>query len=85
MIAAALPPGLGKMLEASGLRQHCSVPPERRAERQRPAHPRAEFGDGASGHERQQRGGAAGRGGPALLAVGAPLWFLMLGDQEDGA
>jgi hypothetical protein len=42
-IAAALPPGLSKMLEASGLHDSIApVSPERRAEQVRSAYPRSE-------------------------------------------
>jgi sporulation protein YlmC with PRC-barrel domain len=79
-IAAALPPGLGKILEASGLRDSIApTSPERRAEQVRSAYPRSE-----------PASVTASSGGAnwaywvlPLLAVAALLWFLLpSGDQR---
>ena len=75
-IAAALPPGLGKLLEASGLRDSIApVSPERRAEQVRTAYPRSEPAVETAGV------GAKGASWAywvlPLLAVAALLWFLL--------
>jgi len=84
-IAAALPPGLGKLLEASGLHDSIApISPERRADQVRAAYPRT----GASDAYSAESAGVSARGASwpywvlPLLAVGALLWFLLAsGDQ----
>jgi sporulation protein YlmC with PRC-barrel domain len=75
-IAAALPPGLGKMLEASRLRDNIApISPERRAEQVRASYPRSETVEPAA------VSASSGASWPywvlPLLAVGALLWFLL--------
>jgi hypothetical protein len=81
-IAAALPPGLGKLLDASGLRDSIAsaVSPERRTDQIRSAYPQ-------SGVTDAQRAGDGDRAGMQsrnwaywvlpLLALAALLWFLL--------
>jgi Bacterial protein of unknown function (DUF937)/PRC-barrel domain len=81
VIAAALPPGLGKMLEASGLRDSIAsaVTPDRRPDQARSAYPQSSTTDG-------QRASTGDRVGVRssnwaywvlpLLALGGLLWFL---------
>ena len=72
-IAAALPPGLGKMLEASGLHDSIApMSPERRADQVRAAYPRAESARRAGCNERQQRAARAGRIGSCPCSRLAP-------------
>jgi sporulation protein YlmC with PRC-barrel domain len=76
-IAAALPPGLGKLLEASGLHDSIApVSPERRADQVRAAYPRSE--------PAVEPAGVSARSGASwpywalpLLAAAALLWFLL--------
>ncbi len=79
-IAAALPPGLGKLLEASGLHDSIApISPERRADQVRAAYPRT----GTSDAYQAESAGVSARGASwpywvlPLLAVGALLWFLL--------
>jgi hypothetical protein len=80
-IAAALPAGLGAMLDASGLRDSIApVSPERRADQVRTTYPRSE--------PPLEPAGVSARSGASwpywvlpLLAVAALLWFLMPRDQ----
>jgi hypothetical protein len=87
VIAAALPPGLGKMLEASGLRDSIAsaVTPDRRPDQARSAYPQSSTTDG-------QRASTGDRVGVRssnwaywvlpLLALAAVLWFLMPHDRS---
>ena len=82
-IAAALPPGLGKMLEASGLHDSIApVSPERRAEQVRSAYPRSESAVEPAAMSASSGGASWPYWVLPLLAVGALLWFLMPGDQR---
>ena len=79
-IAAALPPGLGKLLDASGLHDSIApMSPERRADQVRGAYPRTGMSDG---HPVETAGvSARGASWPywvlPLLAVAALLWALL--------
>ena len=82
-IAAALPPGLGKMLEASGLHDSIApVSPERRAEQVRSAYPRSEPAVEPAAMSARSGGASWPYWVLPLLAVAALLWFLMPGDQR---
>lgn len=81
-IAAALPPGLGKMLEASGLRDAIApVSPERRAEQVRSAYPRSEPAVEPAGMSARSSGASWPYWVLPLLAVAALLWFLLPRDH----
>ena len=77
-IAAALPPGLGKLLEASGLSDSIApVSPERRADQARAAYPRAEQVAEPAGMSARGAGASWPYWVLPLLAVAALLWFLL--------
>jgi hypothetical protein len=77
-IAAALPPGLGKLLDASGLRDSIApISPERRAEQVRSAYPRSEPAVEPAGMSARSGGANWAYWVLPLLAVAALLWFLL--------
>jgi Bacterial protein of unknown function (DUF937)/PRC-barrel domain len=82
VIAAALPPGLSKMLEASGLRDSIAsaVSPDRRPDQVRTAYPQSSTTDGLRASTGDRVGVRSSNWAYwvlPLLALAALLWFLM--------